>query len=51
MQNKQTQHFQDFMVMHFVPKTTSDVIAAGREVVADTGLYITKKRYAVLFMI
>ena len=29
------------------PKARSDVIAAAREVVADTGLYITKKRYAV----
>ena len=26
----------------------SDVIAAGREIVAKSGLYITKKRYAAL---
>ena len=25
-----------------------DVIAAGREIVAESGLYITKKRYAAL---
>ena len=30
------------------PKSRSDVIAAGREIVAETGLYITKKRYAAL---
>ena len=40
--------FPDFMNKAFhCPKQRSDVIAAGREVVADTGLYITKKRYAV----
>jgi len=31
------------------PKTRGDVIAAGREVVASSGLFITKKRYAVLY--
>jgi DNA polymerase elongation subunit (family B) len=30
------------------PKSRADVIAAGREIVATTGLYITKKRYAAL---
>jgi DNA polymerase elongation subunit (family B) len=30
------------------PKSRSDVIAAGREIVAQSGLYITKKRYAAL---
>jgi len=30
------------------PKSRSDVIAAGREIVAESGLYITKKRYAAL---
>tara|TARA_Y100000385_G_C12916905_1_gene560763 strand:- start:211 stop:939 length:729 start_codon:yes stop_codon:yes gene_type:complete len=30
------------------PKTRADVIAAGREIVAESGLYITKKRYAAL---
>jgi DNA polymerase elongation subunit (family B) len=41
--------FQDFMARAFhCPKTRSDVIAAGREIVAKSGLYITKKRYAAL---
>src|SRR6056300_1585374 len=41
--------FPDFMVRAFhCPKTRSDVIAAGREIVAQSGLYITKKRYAAL---
>jgi len=41
--------FQDFMARAFhCPKTRSDVIAAGREIVAISGLYITKKRYAAL---
>ena len=41
--------FADFMAKAFhCPKTRSDVIAAGREIVAETGLYITKKRYAAL---
>jgi DNA polymerase elongation subunit (family B) len=30
------------------PKSRSDVIAAGREIVAESGLFITKKRYAAL---
>ena len=41
--------FQDFMARAFhCPKSRSDVIAAGREIVAESGLYITKKRYAAL---
>ena len=41
--------FQDFMARAFhCPKSRSDVIAAGREIVAKSGLYITKKRYAAL---
>ena len=41
--------FPDFMARAFhCPKTRSDVIAAGREIVAISGLYITKKRYAAL---
>jgi DNA polymerase elongation subunit (family B) len=41
--------FPDFMVKAFhCPKSRSDVIAAGREIVAASGLYITKKRYAAL---
>ena len=41
--------FPDFMLQAFhCPKSRSDVIAAGREIVAETGLFITKKRYAAL---
>jgi len=41
--------FPEFMARAFhCPKTRSDVIAAGREIVAQSGLYITKKRYAAL---
>jgi len=41
--------FPDFMMRAFhCPKSRSDVIAAAREIVAETGLYITKKRYAAL---
>jgi len=41
--------FQDFMLRAFhCPKTRSDVIAAGREIVGESGLFITKKRYAIL---
>ena len=41
--------FVDFMGRAFhCPKTRADVIAAGREIVAVSGLYITKKRYAAL---
>ena len=31
-----------------VPRVKSDVIAAGREIVAESGLYNSKKRYAAL---
>tara|TARA_Y200000002_G_scaffold5736_1_gene4935 strand:- start:300 stop:1967 length:1668 start_codon:yes stop_codon:yes gene_type:complete len=41
--------FEKFMLDAFhCPKSRSDVIAAGREIVAKSGLYITKKRYAAL---
>ena len=41
--------FPDFMLDAFhCPKSRSDVIAAGREIVAESGLFITKKRYAAL---
>src|SRR6056300_90035 len=41
--------FVSFMARAFhCPKTRADVIAAGREIVAVSGLYITKKRYAAL---
>jgi DNA polymerase elongation subunit (family B) len=41
--------FPDFMARAFhCPKSRSDVIAAGREIVAESGLFITKKRYAAL---
>jgi hypothetical protein len=33
---------------HHCPKSRATVIAAGREIVAKSGLYITKKRYAAL---
>lgn len=41
--------FTDFMYRAFhCPKSRADVIAAGREIIAESGLYITKKRYAAL---
>ena len=41
--------FKDFMAKAFhCPASRSAVIAAGREIVAESGLYITKKRYAAL---
>ena len=41
--------FRKFMSDAFhCPKSRSDVIQAGRESVAESGLFITKKRYAVL---
>lgn len=41
--------FQSFMTRAFhCPKSRSDVIATGREIVAESGLFITKKRYAAL---
>jgi DNA polymerase elongation subunit (family B) len=42
--------FPKFMLDAFhCPKTRGDVIKAGREIVAIKGLFITKKRYAVLY--
>ena len=41
--------FPKFMMEAFhCPKSRSDVIAAAREIVAQSGLFITKKRYAAL---
>jgi hypothetical protein len=41
--------FSDFMYRSFhSPKSRAEVIKAGREIVAESGLYITKKRYAAL---
>ena len=41
--------FPKFMADAFhCPSTRSDVIAAGREIIAQSGLFITKKRYAAL---
>ena len=41
--------FSDFMGQAFhCPKSRAEVIAAGREIVGESGLFITKKRYAVL---
>jgi DNA polymerase elongation subunit (family B) len=42
--------FSKFMQDAFhCPKTRGEVIKAGREIVASKGLFITKKRYAVLY--
>src|SRR6056300_1730177 len=42
--------FKSFMTKGFhCPSTRGEVIAAGRELVASKGLFITKKRYAVLY--
>jgi DNA polymerase elongation subunit (family B) len=44
------QTFPQFMLDSFhVPKTRGEVIKAGREIVASKSLFITKKRYAVLY--
>jgi DNA polymerase elongation subunit (family B) len=41
--------FADMMAKSFhCPKSRAEVIAAGREIVAESGLFITKKRYAAL---
>ena len=41
--------FPQYMLdAHHCPKSRGDVIKAGREIVAVKGLFITKKRYAVL---
>jgi len=42
--------FSNFMLeAHHCPKSRGEVIKAGREIVAIKGLFITKKRYAVLY--
>ena len=42
--------FQQFMLDAFhVPKSRGEVIKAGREIVGSKSLFITKKRYAVLY--
>jgi len=42
--------FPQFMLdAHHCPKSRGNVIKAGREIVAIKGLFITKKRYAVLY--
>jgi len=42
--------FPDFMLDAFhCPPSRGEVIKAGREIVASKGLFITKKRYAVLY--
>ncbi len=42
--------FPQFMLNAFhCPKTRGEVIKAGREIVGSKGLFITKKRYAVLY--
>jgi len=48
--NEVNQTFPQFMLNAFhVPKVRGEVIKAGRELVASKGLFITKKRYAVLY--
>ena len=43
--------FPDFMYENFhVPRDRGSVIKSGREIVAINGLFITKKRYAVLYI-
>ena len=42
--------FADFMLTAFhCPKTRGEVIRAGREIVGTRALFITKKRYAILY--
>jgi len=42
--------FPQYMLDAFhVPKSRGEVIKAGREIVASKGLFITKKRYAVMY--
>ena len=42
--------FSNFMLQAFhCPKSRGEVIKAGREIVGSKGLFITKKRYAVLY--
>ena len=40
---------QHMLNAHHCPKSRGEVIKAGREIVAIKGLFITKKRYAVLY--
>jgi len=40
---------QHMLNSHHCPKSRGEVIKAGREIVAIKGLFITKKRYAVLY--
>lgn len=47
--NEANASFVEFMGKAFhCPKSRADVIKAGREIVGESGLFITKKRYAVL---
>jgi len=48
--NEVNNTFADFMLEGFhCPRSRGEVIKAGREIVAIKGLFITKKRYAVLY--
>jgi DNA polymerase elongation subunit (family B) len=48
--NEVNSTFPQFMVeAYHCPKSRGEVIRAGREIVAIKGLFITKKRYAVLY--
>ena len=47
--NKQTKHSDYMATAHNVPnREQGEIIAAAREVSATVGIYITKKRYAIL---
>ncbi|MEN6292003.1 MAG: hypothetical protein ABFD07_08340, partial [Methanobacterium sp.] len=47
--NEANASFVEFMGKSFhCPKSRAEVIKAGREIVGESGLFITKKRYAVL---
>lgn len=47
--NEANASFSEYMYKAFhCPASKADVIRAGREIVAESGLYITKKRYAAL---
>jgi len=50
LSNEVNSTFPQFMLDAFhCPKSRGEVIKAGREIVASKGLFITKKRYAVLY--
>ena len=48
LQKRQIHILKILCMMLSLFKSRADVIAPGREIVAESGLYITKKRYAAL---